>query len=133
MKVAGGRRGGKRDCSPHIDKGLGTLMQERPGTSSEAPLSFEFPWFIIAYPHYVAFVPLALSFETFCSVSVLTIILSTTTHPLATFTRQHTFSYPRHVAMNGIKADPDVKMDPDALTPSAGGGFMDDEFYEDTG
>lgn len=33
--------------------------------------------------------------------------------------------------MNGIKADPDVKMDPDASTP--GGGFMDDEFYEDTG
>ncbi|KAI2479236.1 Transcription initiation factor IIF [Pyrenophora tritici-repentis] len=29
--------------------------------------------------------------------------------------------------MNGIKADPDV------LTPSGGGGFMDDEFYEDTG
>ncbi|RMZ66612.1 transcription initiation factor IIF [Pyrenophora seminiperda CCB06] len=35
--------------------------------------------------------------------------------------------------MNGIKADPDVKMDPDALTPSGGGGFMDDDFYEDTG
>ncbi|KAF1946230.1 hypothetical protein EJ02DRAFT_367459 [Clathrospora elynae] len=32
--------------------------------------------------------------------------------------------------MNGIKADPGVKMDPD--TPSAG-GFVDDEFYEDTG
>jgi transcription initiation factor TFIIF subunit beta len=34
--------------------------------------------------------------------------------------------------MNGIKADPDIKMDPDATTPS-GGGYMDDEFYEDTG
>jgi transcription initiation factor TFIIF subunit beta len=33
--------------------------------------------------------------------------------------------------MNGIKADPGVKMDPDATTPS--GGYMDDEFYEDTG
>ena len=33
--------------------------------------------------------------------------------------------------MNGIKADPGVKMDPDAATPS--GGYMDDEFYEDTG
>jgi transcription initiation factor TFIIF subunit beta len=40
-------------------------------------------------------------------------------------------SYFSHVAMNGIKADPDIKMDPDASTP--GGGFMDDEFYEDTG
>jgi len=67
-------------------------MQARPGTSSEAPLSFEFPWFIIAYPYYVAFVPLALSFETFCSVSVLTTILRTTTHPLATLKRQHTHS-----------------------------------------
>ncbi|KAF2707489.1 hypothetical protein K504DRAFT_383619 [Pleomassaria siparia CBS 279.74] len=33
--------------------------------------------------------------------------------------------------MNGIKADPDIKTDPDAGTPS--GGYMDDEFYEDTG
>jgi transcription initiation factor TFIIF subunit beta len=33
--------------------------------------------------------------------------------------------------MNGIKADPNVKMDPDATTPA--GGYMDDEFYEDTG
>jgi transcription initiation factor TFIIF subunit beta len=33
--------------------------------------------------------------------------------------------------MNGVKADPDVKMDPDGMTPS--GGYMDDEFYEDTG
>jgi transcription initiation factor TFIIF subunit beta len=34
--------------------------------------------------------------------------------------------------MNGIKADPDIKMDPDAITPS-GSGYMDDDFYEDTG
>ncbi|KAH7124066.1 transcription initiation factor IIF, beta subunit-domain-containing protein [Dendryphion nanum] len=34
--------------------------------------------------------------------------------------------------MNGIKQDPDVKMDPDAITPS-GSGYMDDDFYEDTG
>lgn len=34
--------------------------------------------------------------------------------------------------MNGIKPDPDVKMDPDAITPS-GSGYMDDDFYEDTG
>ncbi|KAF2118495.1 transcription initiation factor IIF, beta subunit-domain-containing protein [Lophiotrema nucula] len=34
--------------------------------------------------------------------------------------------------MNGIKADPDIKMDTDAITPS-GSGYMDDEFYEDTG
>ncbi|KAF2468124.1 uncharacterized protein BDR25DRAFT_265732 [Lindgomyces ingoldianus] len=34
--------------------------------------------------------------------------------------------------MNGIKADPDIKMDPDAGTPS-GSGYMDDDFYEDTG
>jgi transcription initiation factor TFIIF subunit beta len=34
--------------------------------------------------------------------------------------------------MNGIKADPDVKMDHDAITPS-GSGYMDDDFYEDTG
>lgn len=34
--------------------------------------------------------------------------------------------------MNGIKPDPDIKMDPDAITPS-GSGYMDDEFYEDTG
>jgi transcription initiation factor TFIIF subunit beta len=33
--------------------------------------------------------------------------------------------------MNGIKADPDVKMDPDGATP--GSGYMDDEFFEDTG
>lgn len=34
--------------------------------------------------------------------------------------------------MNGIKPDPDVKMEHDALTPS-GSGYMDDDFYEDTG
>lgn len=34
--------------------------------------------------------------------------------------------------MNGIKADPDIKMDPDANTPS-GSGYMDDDFFEDTG
>ncbi|KAF2253425.1 transcription initiation factor IIF [Trematosphaeria pertusa] len=34
--------------------------------------------------------------------------------------------------MNGIKPDPDVKMDLDAHTP-AGSGYMDDDFYEDTG
>ncbi|KAF2679383.1 transcription initiation factor IIF [Lentithecium fluviatile CBS 122367] len=34
--------------------------------------------------------------------------------------------------MNGIKADPDVKMEHDAVTPS-GSGYMDDDFYEDTG
>ena len=36
--------------------------------------------------------------------------------------------------MNGIKADPDVKikMDPDTVTPS-GSGYMDDDFFEDTG
>jgi len=34
--------------------------------------------------------------------------------------------------MNGIKVDPDMKMDPDAHTPS-GSGYMDDDFYEDTG
>lgn len=33
--------------------------------------------------------------------------------------------------MNGIKQDPDIKMDPDELTP--GSGYMDDDFYEDTG
>ncbi|KAF2132880.1 hypothetical protein P153DRAFT_364136 [Dothidotthia symphoricarpi CBS 119687] len=32
--------------------------------------------------------------------------------------------------MNGVKADPDVKME--GTTPS-GSGYMDDEFYEDTG
>ncbi|KAF1999473.1 hypothetical protein P154DRAFT_523272 [Amniculicola lignicola CBS 123094] len=35
--------------------------------------------------------------------------------------------------MNGIKPDPDVKMEGDGLSPSGGGGYMDDEFYEDTG
>jgi transcription initiation factor TFIIF subunit beta len=34
--------------------------------------------------------------------------------------------------MNGLKQDPDVKMDHDAITPS-GSGYMDDDFYEDTG
>lgn len=34
--------------------------------------------------------------------------------------------------MNGIKTDPDMKMDADARTPS-GSGYMDDDFYEDTG
>ncbi|KAF2869245.1 transcription initiation factor IIF [Massariosphaeria phaeospora] len=34
--------------------------------------------------------------------------------------------------MNGIKPDPDVKMEADGSTPS-GSGYMDDEFYEDTG
>ncbi|KAF2270658.1 transcription initiation factor IIF [Lojkania enalia] len=34
--------------------------------------------------------------------------------------------------MNGIKPDPDIKMDPDAMTPP-GSGYMDDDFYEDTG
>jgi transcription initiation factor TFIIF subunit beta len=34
--------------------------------------------------------------------------------------------------MNGIKQDPDVKMEHDGLTPS-GSGYMDDDFYEDTG
>ncbi|KAF2013270.1 hypothetical protein BU24DRAFT_233675 [Aaosphaeria arxii CBS 175.79] len=34
--------------------------------------------------------------------------------------------------MNGIKPDPDIKADPDAITPS-GSGYMDDDFYEDTG
>jgi len=34
--------------------------------------------------------------------------------------------------MNGVKADPDVKMDPDTVTPS-GSGYMDDDFFEDTG
>ncbi|KAF2186839.1 hypothetical protein K469DRAFT_570584 [Zopfia rhizophila CBS 207.26] len=34
--------------------------------------------------------------------------------------------------MNGIKMDSDVKLDPDAVTPS-GSGYMDDDFYEDTG
>jgi transcription initiation factor TFIIF subunit beta len=34
--------------------------------------------------------------------------------------------------MNGIKADPDIKMDVDGHTPS-GSGYMDDDFYEDTG
>ncbi|KAF2797615.1 hypothetical protein K505DRAFT_269151 [Melanomma pulvis-pyrius CBS 109.77] len=34
--------------------------------------------------------------------------------------------------MNGLKADPDIKMDPDAGTPS-GSGYMDDDFFEDTG
>lgn len=34
--------------------------------------------------------------------------------------------------MDGIKPDPDIKMDPDAHTPS-GSGYMDDDFYEDTG
>lgn len=33
--------------------------------------------------------------------------------------------------MNGIKQEPDIKME-DALTPS-GSGYMDDDFYEDTG
>lgn len=33
--------------------------------------------------------------------------------------------------MNGIKPDPDMKME-DAITPS-GSGYMDDDFYEDTG
>ncbi|KAF2750660.1 hypothetical protein M011DRAFT_464478 [Sporormia fimetaria CBS 119925] len=34
--------------------------------------------------------------------------------------------------MNGIKQDPDVKHDTDMLSPS-GTGYMDDDFYEDTG
>ncbi|KAF2634679.1 transcription initiation factor IIF [Massarina eburnea CBS 473.64] len=34
--------------------------------------------------------------------------------------------------MNGIKPDPDVKMELDTHTP-AGSGYMDDDFYEDTG
>ena len=34
--------------------------------------------------------------------------------------------------MNGVKPDHDIKMDPDAITPT-GSGYMDDEFYEDTG
>ena len=34
--------------------------------------------------------------------------------------------------MNGIKTDPDVKMEFESITPS-GSGFMDDDFYEDTG
>jgi transcription initiation factor TFIIF subunit beta len=34
--------------------------------------------------------------------------------------------------MNGLKADPDIKLDPDAGTPS-GSGYMDDDFFEDTG
>jgi transcription initiation factor TFIIF subunit beta len=34
--------------------------------------------------------------------------------------------------MNGIKSDPDVKMDSDVNTPP-GSGYMDDDFYEDTG
>jgi transcription initiation factor TFIIF subunit beta len=33
--------------------------------------------------------------------------------------------------MNGIKADPDIKME-GGITPS-GSGYMDDDFYEDTG
>lgn len=38
----------------------------------------------------------------------------------------------RVAIMNGLKADPDIKMDPDAGTPS-GSGYMDDDFFEDTG
>jgi len=34
--------------------------------------------------------------------------------------------------MNGFKPDPDVKADHDTITPS-GSGYMDDDFYEDTG
>lgn len=34
--------------------------------------------------------------------------------------------------MNGFKPDPDVKADPEGITPS-GSGYMDDDFYEDTG
>ncbi|KAF2662879.1 hypothetical protein K491DRAFT_686040 [Lophiostoma macrostomum CBS 122681] len=34
--------------------------------------------------------------------------------------------------MNGLKAEPDMKMDADAITPS-GSGYMDDDFYEDLG
>jgi transcription initiation factor TFIIF subunit beta len=40
---------------------------------------------------------------------------------------------PVHLSnMNGFKADPHVKADDDAITPS-GSGYMDDDFYEDTG
>ncbi|KAF2271955.1 transcription initiation factor IIF [Westerdykella ornata] len=34
--------------------------------------------------------------------------------------------------MNGLKLEPGLKRDPDAITPS-GSGYMDDDFYEDTG